>query len=183
MVYGGDGNDIITSIFGKNFIDAGDGNDQINVGGNDRVLAGNGDDAVNLEHGTAQVTLGAGADTISAFAESSSSYDSTKFSGFGTHSITDFTSGDDKINPIDFFEPASDGPIDHFVGFAQIDSNHDNVVDAKDFGVSQSTHGLSLDFQAIATRSFADVTVTAPSSLSLNAIDQLLASDFLPPVA
>ena len=80
-VTGGAGSDQLQGSAGDDFIRGGAGNDRIN--------AGDGDDIVRVGSGSDDVTLGAGADVVYWTVD--------QFEGDSVNTITDFTSGEDKI--------------------------------------------------------------------------------------
>jgi len=96
---GGDGNDIISGGDGNNQLNGGDGNDTINTGsgnnlidggaGNDVITGGSGNDTITGGTGNNTITGGTGSDIFSFVPVSGST--------LGLNLITDFTTGQDKL--------------------------------------------------------------------------------------
>jgi Ca2+-binding RTX toxin-like protein len=96
---GGDGNDILSGGDGNDTINGGDGNDTINTGsgnnlidggaGNDVITGGSGNDTITGGTGNNTLTGGTGSDIFSFVPVSGST--------LGQNLITDFTTGQDKL--------------------------------------------------------------------------------------
>lgn len=95
VITGGEGNDTVDSGSGNDSIDGGAGADSIESGtGNDTILGGAGNDTINGGQGADVLTGGANADTF-VYKNLNESFGST------IDTITDFTSGTDKLNITD----------------------------------------------------------------------------------
>lgn len=110
-LFGGSGNDYLYGDAGNDAIDAGDGNDLTWGGsGDDTIDAGAGSDWLNGGSGNDRLTGGAGADYFQYWLNNA--VKTVNFGAeFGKDTITDFTSGVDKLDLRTIFERMSDTDV------------------------------------------------------------------------
>lgn len=172
VIQGGAGDDAVAGRRGGNQVSGGAGDDLIEIGMDDRIHAGIGDDVVQVASRPnyeffrrSEVTLGSGNDRFEMTGDADDRY------GRGFHKITDFRHGEDLLGELGF----GDGRT---IGFDELDGNGDGVVDRHDQGVGFSQGGLFIDLTAVAQRAYGAFEMGGQSALRLSGIDALHQGDF-----
>ncbi|WP_321574068.1 calcium-binding protein, partial [Geminicoccus harenae] len=173
VIQGGDGDDALAGRRGSNQVWGGAGDDLIEIGMDDRIHAGTGDDVVQVasrpsyEHfRRSEITLGSGQDRFEMTGDADRSY------GRGFHTLLDFRSGEDLLGELGFGAGRT-------IGFAELDGNGDGVVDRRDQGVGYSQGGLLIDLLQVAEQVHGPFTMGGPSALRLVGVDALRPDDFV----
>lgn len=157
--FGGDGNDMIVGSSGNNFISGDDGNDTlVGEGGDDSIVGGqgwdllfggDGDDSLmggadnDRLYGDAdndQLNGGGGDDQLIGGSEADTFVIAGSQSGMDT--IQDFSIGEDLLLLDDVL--GGDGTL--VIGFADLDTDFNGMIDESDAFVTADAAGLTLDF-------------------------------------
>ena len=167
---GGAGNDGLQGNRGTNLIEGGAGDDTVVVGEHDTIDAGTGDDLISIYPTSfakqSVTTLGEGVDRIEMYLGSDEDAGADEpypqsWTGSGNHEITDFTHGEDVLGSMGLYV-ADVVPI----SFAELDRNHDGVIDGHDQGISVADGNLTIDLAAVAAQVYG-VTVTGDATPSV----------------
>ncbi|HWL70493.1 MAG TPA: calcium-binding protein, partial [Geminicoccus sp.] len=173
VIQGGDGDDALAGRRGSNQVWGGAGDDLIEIGMDDRIHAGIGDDVVQVasrrDHEyvrRSEITLGSGQDRFEMTGKADERY------GRGFHTLLDFRPGEDLLGELGFGEGRT-------IGFAELDGNGDGVVDQRDQGVGFSQGGLMINLHQVAEQTHGAFTMNGPSALRLVGVDALRPEDFV----
>ena len=145
-LFGGTGNDWLYGDSGDDVLDGGDGDD-LNWGGsgNDTIDGGAGNDMLSGGSGNDRLTGGAGADRFEYWTNNAAK--TVNFGAeFGRDTVTDFTSGTDKIDMRTIFERMSDADVAKVLAAADAlvgnDGSYANTISIPGFTAKQSAAGV-----------------------------------------